>query len=244
MCRVAARRAHGVHAAPRRRPSTGRWPTTAAGACSQRPTHGAATTRTSRPSIPGSRAQHPARLPSRRPGPSQTRTVSARAVLPFADDVEVVIEVATSNTSSCASPSPCASAARWAVDRWPKRSCRRWVLDQQVAPAWLTAEQRGRRHALARRRAGRLGARAGAGAACCRNDRLVHALRCRRRNRRRRRTRMARALPPCCPRRANGRRSRRPRRRKPATKWIAAIQSFSSQTTFASRSSPAISAAP
>ena len=56
---------------------TGFCPTTAAGACSQRPTQGAAITRTSRPSRAGSLASRSLAPAISQDSPSQTRTVSA-----------------------------------------------------------------------------------------------------------------------------------------------------------------------
>jgi hypothetical protein len=56
---------------------TGFWPTTAAGACSQRPMQGAAITRTSRPSMAGSFCSSCCAPASSHDRPSQTRTVSA-----------------------------------------------------------------------------------------------------------------------------------------------------------------------
>src|SRR5450830_663368 len=72
---------------------TGFWPTTAAGACSQRPMQGAAMTRTSWPRIDGSFASRSLAPALSQEGPSQTRTVNpAGGVAAFLDDVEVVVE--------------------------------------------------------------------------------------------------------------------------------------------------------
>jgi hypothetical protein len=56
---------------------TGFWPTTAAGACSQRPTQGAASTRTSRTEQAGSFCQQRCAPAISHDRPAQTRTVSA-----------------------------------------------------------------------------------------------------------------------------------------------------------------------
>ena len=72
---------------------TGFWPTTAAGACSQRPMQGAAMTRTPGPRSSGRRASRSCAPAISHDRLSQTRTVSAaRRGLAFLDDVEVVIE--------------------------------------------------------------------------------------------------------------------------------------------------------
>ena len=72
---------------------TGFWPTTATGAVSQRPTHGACSTRTPSPSSAGSVFSSSCDPASSQAIESQTRTVIAgRRRLALLDDVEVVIE--------------------------------------------------------------------------------------------------------------------------------------------------------
>ena len=74
--------------------STGLRPTTAAGACSQRPMHGAPITRTPGPSVAASSArQRVGRPPSGRTASRKSRTVQRRRWrLAFLHDVEVMVE--------------------------------------------------------------------------------------------------------------------------------------------------------
>ena len=104
---------------------TGFWPTTAAGACSQRPMQGAAITRTSRPSRAGSFCSSCCAPASSQERPSHTRTVSACGrLLAFLDDVEVVVEGRDLvHLASAPAASPRARAARCGAERWPKWSC-------------------------------------------------------------------------------------------------------------------------
>ena len=71
---------------------TGNWCTTATGACSQRPTHGAAITSMSASSKAGRRCSRSRAPASSQLRPSQTRTVSGRRVLALGPDLEVVVE--------------------------------------------------------------------------------------------------------------------------------------------------------
>ena len=107
-----------------RRMGTGFWPTTAAGACSQRPMHGAASTRTSRPEHGGqalravARAGHLARQAVADPHRQRRRRALAFLARCRSGDRRW----RPRRPRSAPAAFPAASAARCAADRWPKRS--------------------------------------------------------------------------------------------------------------------------